>query len=114
MFAPVGAPHAYVVPEGIVPVGVYVKPIVVQMLVLWAVIVAFGSTDTVTVNAEPVQLPVVGVIVYVAVSTPDVALVSVPFSVFWPDADAPPVTPASVAGLDHEYVVPVPIVPVGV
>ena len=59
---PAGADQAYVVPAGnTVPVGEYVNAMLVQVLVLWAVIVACGSTDTVTVKAVPVHVPELGV-----------------------------------------------------
>ena len=60
---PVGALHEYVVPAGIIlPVGVYVNPTDVQLLVLCAAIVATGLTVIVTVNTVPSkQLPDVGV-----------------------------------------------------
>jgi hypothetical protein len=86
---------------------------VVQVDVLCAVIVACGLTVTVTVNIDPIQVPVVGVTLYVAVNAPAVVLLSVPFTVLCADADAPPVTPACTAGVAHAYVVPEAIVPVG-
>ena len=86
---------------------------VVQVDVLCAVIVACGLTVTVTVNIDPIQVPVVGVTLYVAVNAPAVVLLSVPFTVLWPDDDAPPVKPLPVGAL-HAYVVLLGIVPVGV
>ena len=43
----------------------------------WDVMMAAGLTVTVTVNTVPVQLPDVGVILYVAVSAPAAPLLSV-------------------------------------
>ena len=58
-FAPVGAAHAYVVPDGnIVPVGEYVNGAVVQVLVLCDGILAAGFTVIVTVNTVPNVQPV--------------------------------------------------------
>ena len=77
--------------------------------------IADGFTVTVTVNTAPVvHVPEVGVTLYVAVSATAAVLFSVPFTVLWPDADAPPDRSACIAGVLHAYVVPVVIVPVGV
>ena len=57
-------------------------------------------TVTVTVKLRPVHVPDVGVTLYAAVCAVAVVLVSVPFTVLWLDAAAPPVKPVP-AGLDH-------------
>jgi hypothetical protein len=77
--------------------------------------IAAGLITTLTVNTVPPHVPggEVGVRLYAAVTVPVVVLVSVPFSVLWLDADAPPVKPVP-DGADQVYVVPVAIVPVGV
>ena len=116
-FAPVGAAHAYVVPDGnIVPVGEYVNGAVVQVLVLCDGILAAGFTVIVTVNTAPfVHVPDVGVTLKVAVVGFTVVLVSVLVTVAVPVLpDAPPVVPVPNVGVAHLYVVPVGIVPVGV
>jgi hypothetical protein len=66
----------------------------------------------VKVKTEPVQLPDVGVTLYVAVTAPEVLLVKVPV-IALPEPDAPPVRPEPIVGLFHAYVVPLGIVPVG-
>ena len=71
-----------------------------QAVVACADITGVGLTVTVTVNTAPVHVPEVGVTLYAAVWAVAVVLVSVPFTVLWPDADAPPVKPVP-AGLDH-------------
>ena len=92
------------------------NPIVVQLLVLCGdVIVAAGFTVIVTVNTVPfVQLPEVGVTIYVAVAGLTVVLVSVLVTVAVPAPDAPPVMPLPRVGVPHAYVVPDGITPVGV
>ena len=66
-----GALHPYVVPAGITPLvtftGVTLKNTPLHVVVLIAVILAYGLILTVTVNVAPVQLPDTGVTVYVAV-----------------------------------------------
>jgi len=112
--ASVGLPHLYVVPAGIVPVGLYVNGTVLHVVVACELIVAAGFTTTLTVNAAPVQMPELGVTLYTAVAAFAVVLVSVPVRVALPAApEAPPVMFAP-AGVLHAYVVPVGIVPVGV
>ena len=87
----------------------------VHWLVLCAVIAVPGSTVTVTVNTVPfVQLPEVGVTIYVAVVDTDRLLDRLSLNMLLPAPDAPPVRPAPSVGVLHEYVVPVGIVPVGV
>ena len=70
---PVGTDQLYVVPDGTVPfipfTGATVKPAPLQVVAVIGVITATGFTVTVTVNGAPVQLPEVGVTVYVAVCT---------------------------------------------
>ena len=66
-----GALQLYVVPAGITPLvtftGVTLKNTPLHVVVLIAVILAYGLILTVTVNVAPVQLPDTGVTVYVAV-----------------------------------------------
>jgi hypothetical protein len=66
-----GADHEYVVPAGTMPsvpsTGVVVKVPSLQITAVRLDIVALGLTVMVTVNGVPVQLPEVGVTVYVAV-----------------------------------------------
>ena len=60
-----GVDQLYVVPTGTMPlvtfVGVTVKLTPLQLTVVIALITAAGFTVTVTVNTDPVQLPLVGV-----------------------------------------------------
>jgi hypothetical protein len=76
-----GAPQVYVVPPGTVPsvpfAGAAVNVPSLQMDVAMLLIVGFGLTVMVTVKVLPVQLPVIGVTVYVAVVGAFVMLVSV-------------------------------------
>jgi hypothetical protein len=58
---PDGDDHAYKVPDGMLPVGLYVNAMVVHVVVLCEDMIAAGFTVTVTVNALPVQLPDDGV-----------------------------------------------------
>ena len=116
--APVGADQLYVVPAGTVPfvpfTGVTVKPIPLQVVAVIAVITATGFTVTVTVNGVPVQVPDVGVTVYVAVCTALVGFTSVWLMILAPVADTPPVVPPVTIGADQLYVVPdgtIPLVP---
>jgi len=60
------------------------------------------STVTVTVNADPVQVPAVGVMVYVAVCGLFVGLVRLPEMLEALEPDAPPVIPPVTVGADHE------------
>ena len=74
-----------------------------------------GLTVTVTVNTVPfVQLPEIGVTIYVAVVDTDRLLDKLSLNILLPAPDAPPVRPAPSVGVLHEYIVPVGIVPVGV
>ena len=86
-----------------------------QLDVAWDTIVATGFTVTLTLNTVPEHVPGgdVGVTLYTAVTADALVLVSVPFTVLWPDDDAPPVKPLPV-GVLHAYVVLLGIVPVGV
>ena len=81
-----GALHAYVVPAGTMPfvifVGVTTKLTPLQVTAVIAVITAVGLIVTVTVNTAPVQLPLVGVTVYVAVLAMFVVFVKFPLIVF--------------------------------
>ena len=65
---------------------------------------ATGLTVTVTVNTVPVvQVPDVGVTLYVAVAATDKVLLlnRLPFRVVWPMPDAPPLRPEASMGADH-------------
>ena len=77
---PVGAAHANVVPEGIVPVGVYEKvaPLHEDVASLWEEIIAAGLTVTETVKVVPEQAPITGVTVYVAVAATERVFPRVP------------------------------------
>jgi hypothetical protein len=117
----VGDAHVYVVPAGIVPVGVYENARSEHAEPVCELIVATGLIVTVTVNGAPVVhvLPLftdVGVTLYVAVAATDNVLLlnNVPFSCACPVPDAPPLTPDCIVGIDHAYVVFAGIVPVGV
>ena len=79
---PVGAAQANVVPEGIVPVGVYEKvaPLHEDVASLWEEIIAAGLMVTETVNADPAQPPIVGVTLYVAVAATESVLPKLPWS----------------------------------
>ena len=79
---PVGEDQPYVVPAGIVPVGVYEKATPLQEAVASAceAMIAAGLIVTDTLNAEPVQVPDVGVTLYVAVAATDNVLPNVPLS----------------------------------
>ena len=73
----------YVVPVGIIVVGALFVGDVVNAVPLHIVAVWFGTTGrglivATTVNVGPVQLPLVGVTVYVAVCGVLVGFVSVP------------------------------------
>ena len=71
----------YVVPAGTIfpppSVGVTVKAPPLQIVAVWLVTDGCGLTVTVTVKLLPVQLPDVGVTVYVNVADALVVLVSV-------------------------------------
>jgi len=103
--------HVYVVPDGIIVVGALFVGDVVNAVPLHIVAVWFGTTGrglivATTVNVGPVQLPLVGVTVYVAVCAVFVGLVSVPLILDCPVAVAPPVNPPVTTGNAlHAYVV---------
>ncbi len=65
-----GIVQVYVVPEGTTPsvrlAGVIVNVLPLQIVEAWLFIAGIGLTVTVTVNVAPVQLPEIGVTVYVA------------------------------------------------
>ena len=69
-----------------------------------------GLMVTVKVNNAPVQLPVIGVIIYVAVCTVLVELVKVP-DINDPVPDCPPDTPPVTVGKPQLYVVPTGAIP---
>lgn len=70
-----------------------------QMVVgLPVVTLGVGLTVTVIVNADPGQLPDVGVTVYVAVCVVLVVLTNVPLISAAPLPDAPPVIPPETVG----------------
>ena len=77
-----GANHVYVVLAGTTPLvpltGVTENAAALQVAAVIAVTAGLGFTVTVTVKVEPVQVPDVGVTVYVAVCAVFVGLVSVP------------------------------------
>ena len=79
---PVGADHEYVVPPGIVPVGVYEKatPLHEGVASACEAIVITGFMVTEVVKAAPAQVPEVGVTTYVAVAAEAIVLVSVPLT----------------------------------
>jgi hypothetical protein len=103
----------YVVPLGTIVVGALLVGDVVNAVPLHIVAVWFGTTGrglmvATTVNVGPVQLPLVGVTVYVAVCAVFVGLVSVPLILDCKLAVAPPVNPPVTTGNAlHAYVVPV-------
>ena len=98
----VGAAHEYVVPAGIVPVGVYENARAEQADPVCETIVATGLIVTVTVNTAPVvQLPDVGVTLYVAVDATDRLFARLSFNEALPVPDAPPVRPVPRVGVLH-------------
>ncbi len=66
-----GRPQLYVVPAGTIPLvvftGVTVKPVPPQLEAIISLIAGVGLIVTVTSKSAPVQVPEVGVTVYVAV-----------------------------------------------
>ena len=96
-------------PEGTIPLapsaGVTVKPVPPQLVAVIALITGFGFTVTVTLKAEPTQVPVVpevGVTLYVAVATPLPVFINVPVMLPGvPLLAAPPEKPEPV-GADQE------------
>ena len=99
--------QVYVVPDGIIVVGALFVGDVVNAVPLHIVAVWFGTTGrglivATTVNVGPIQLPLVGVTVYVAVCGMFVGLVSVPLILDCKLAVAPPVNPPVTTGSeDH-------------
>ena len=87
----VGVLHVYVVPVGIVPVGVYEKPTALQEVVACEAIVVTGFTTTLTVKVLPKHVPDVGVRLYTAVTGLADVLVSTSLSVLC--ADCAPLLP---------------------
>ena len=77
--------------------GVVVKVPPLHITAVRFEIVAFGLTVTVTVNGVPVQLPDVGVTVYVAVCRTLEVFVRVPF-ILPPALPAPPVRLPEIRG----------------
>ena len=79
---PVGANHVYTVPAGTTPftpsVGVTVNATPLHVVVVIDVIDAPGNTFTTTLNDAPVQLPDVGVTIYVAVTVELVVFINTP------------------------------------
>ena len=99
-----GAAHAYFVPDGMTPVGVYENATPLQEDPVCEVMLATGLIVTATVNGAPVvQLPDVGVTLYVAVAATDKVLLlnRLSFRVVWPMPDAPPLRPEASMGADH-------------
>jgi hypothetical protein len=107
----VGAPQVNVVPgEGTIPfrtsVGVTRKASPLQIVALMGVIIALGLSSICNVNVRPVQLPVTGVTMYVAVVIVLTVLVRFPEMKFcWEVWVAPPVNPVPV-GASQVYRVP--------
>ena len=111
----IGTDQVYKVPAGTIPLvpftGVTVKLMPVQLTVLIAVTAATGLTVTVNWNVAPVQLPVNGVTVYVALCSVFSGLVRVPNNPFCVVPNAPPVIPPVTIGATQLYVVPAGITP---
>ena len=107
---PVGVPHVYVVPEGITPcvllVGVMINETPLQDVNVIAFTIAFGLMVTRTVKVDPVQIPLSGVTVYVAVWEILVGLTKLPVIDEAPVPDTPPVSPPVTPGVNQLYVVP--------
>ena len=105
-----GALQLYKVPAGTMPlvifVGLTVNATPLQLTELIAVITAVGLIVTVNVNVDPIQVPVIGVTVYVAVLAIFVVFVKPPLilATATPCA-APPVNPVPV-GAVQVYKVP--------
>lgn len=102
------------VPAGTTPLvtfaGVAVNASPLQIVAVITVIEGFGLTVTVTVNVGPVQLPDVGVTVYIAACGEFVVFISAPLTDAAPLPGAPPVKPDPDGG-DHVYVVPTGTIP---
>lgn len=82
--------------------GVTLNPVPLHAVTVFAAIVGFGFTVTVTVKLVPVHPPDNGVTVYVAVWLVLVGLVSVPVILAAPAPVAPPVSPPVTTGNPHE------------
>ena len=106
----VGEAQLYVVPAGTIPfvilIGEVVKFPALQIVAFIAFIKGFGLTVTIMVNTVPIQLPDVGVTVYVAYCTIFVGFVSVPEIFVCVVPVAPPVNPPETVGIPQLYVVP--------
>ena len=105
-----GVPQLYNVPDGTIPllifVGLTVNATPLQLTELIAVITAVGLIVTVNVNVDPIQVPVIGVTVYVAVLAIFVVFVKPPLILATATpCEAPPVNPVPV-GAVHVYKVP--------
>ena len=112
---PVGNNQLYVVPVGTVPfipfTGAIVKLVPLQVVSDIGLMTPTGFTVTVTVNGVPVQLPEVGVTVYVAICAALVGFTNVWLIELTPVAVTPPVIPPVTDGVDQLYVVPAGTVP---
>ena len=97
-----GAAHEYIVPAGTIPsvisTGDAVKLPALQIVAAILLTAGFGFTKTVTVKVVPVQLPVTGVTVYVAVWNVLVGLTRVPLMFAATAPAAPPVIPPVMEG----------------
>ena len=100
-----GAGQLYVVPAGTIPfvpfTGVVVNVDPLHTFTVMGLIAGVGFTVTVTVNVLPVQVPEVGVTVYVAVCAVVVGLFNVPVILDAPLPAAPPVIPPVTPGADQ-------------
>ena len=100
-----GAGQLYVVPAGTSPLvpftGEEVNVTPLQTAVVILLIAGLGLTVTVRVKGAPVQVPAVGVIVYVAVWGAFVGLLSVPEIEAALVPAEPPVIPPVTAGAGH-------------
>ena len=98
-----GALQLYNVPAGTIPfvlfVGVILNPTPLQLTVVIAVITGVGLIVTVTVNAAPVQFPVTGVTIYVAICAMFVGFVKLPLMLIAFVALIPPVSPPVTPGI---------------
>ena len=96
-----GAVQVYVVPAGTISVpltGATVKAVALHIVAALPATAGRGFTVTVTVKFAPVQPPVTGVTVYVAVCGVFVGLVRVPLILAAAAPAAPPVTPPVTTG----------------
>jgi len=110
----VGKPQVYEVPAGTTPLMPFVglatnvEPLHIADVML--LIAGTGFTVMDTVNVDPVQLPDVGVTVYIAICGELPGLTSVPV-MFAPDPARPPVIPPVTVGAVQAYVVPAGTIP---